>query len=460
MPYDMFLSSIIVDRENRQRRELNTKGLKESIAKYGLINPIVIEKASHKLVAGERRYAACLELGWESIPVTFVEDLDSVDLQIIELEENVKRKDLSWQDNVRATCRIHDLFRLKHQGWSQDETAEALGLTKGTVSIYLTVAENFHDKKILEQDTVRQAYNIISSRKKREEADIVDNLLRAMPKKENNHVSTSAQTSSSPDEPITEKSFGGRVSTSPVQQDFRALQDPAKNILLESFVHWAPRYSGQPFNLIHCDFPYGINVFAGPQAGGTFHEEYDDSKEIHFKLLDTLLTNLNRIASTSCHIMYWFSMQHYQQIISMIKEKRPELVIWPHPLIWLKSDQSGIAADPQRFPRHIYETALLISRGKRNLVQLSADAYSAPSDRSSHVHTKPEPMLKYFFSMLVDSHTNFLDPTCGSGSSIRAAELLGAKNLLGMDIDETIVGQARAALRHARVKAGLSVAIA
>jgi tRNA G10 N-methylase Trm11 len=59
-------------------------------------------------------------------------------------------------------------------------------------------------------------------------------------------------------------------------------------------------------------------------------------------------------------------------------------------------------------------------------------------------------MLRHFMSMLVDEHTVMLDPTCGLGSALRAAESLGASYVLGMDTDEQVVGQARMLLRQSR----------
>src|SRR5437667_7760504 len=91
-------SSIIIQRSDRQRRELTAiDELAESIQRIGLINPPVVT-ADGVLVAGERRLTACRALGWTSIPVQFVEELSDYELQTIELEENVKRVDLPWQD--------------------------------------------------------------------------------------------------------------------------------------------------------------------------------------------------------------------------------------------------------------------------------------------------------------------------------------------------------------------------
>jgi predicted RNA methylase len=58
-------------------------------------------------------------------------------------------------------------------------------------------------------------------------------------------------------------------------------------------------------------------------------------------------------------------------------------------------------------------------------------------------------------SMLVDEYTFCLDPTCGSGSALRAAESLGATRILGLESDYAYCEAARKALREARSKAAL-----
>lgn len=444
------LDEIFIDREGRQRRELDTKNLIESIKIRGVINPIIVEREAgpnglHKLTAGERRYKASKELGLPDIPVRFADELSPAEAQIFELEENIKRQNLEWPDEAQAILRIHGIYCELTPAWTQEKTAEALGLSGGAISQYIKVANNLHDPKVQNATTFREAHNIITRKAEREAAAQMDHLLYGAPL-----VISSVPITAGPTAPTV----GFIEPPKPPVHDYKASLDgnPAKNILLESFLMWAPKYTGPAFNFIHCDFPYGINVFEGPQAGANRHIAYDDSRELHFGLLEALLVHFDRLASTSCHVMYWFSMQYYIQIRKMIAELVPELIVQTHPLVWHKTDNTGIASDPRHGPRHVYETALLMSRGKRPIVNLASDAYGAPTDNTFHVHAKPEPMLRYFFQMFVDEHTIFLDPTCGSGSSIRAAESLGARTVVGMDTDETIVGQARLALRQARAK--------
>ena len=57
-------------------------------------------------------------------------------------------------------------------------------------------------------------------------------------------------------------------------------------------------------------------------------------------------------------------------------------------------------------------------------------------------------MLEHFFSMLVSDTTRLLDPTCGSGSALRAAQSLGVKQMLGIEIDPEYAAQAQLSLDH------------
>ena len=60
---------------------------------------------------------------------------------------------------------------------------------------------------------------------------------------------------------------------------------------------------------------------------------------------------------------------------------------------------------------------------------------------------KPQSMLQHFLSMLVDGTSAILDPTCGSGSSIRAAQALGAASALGLELNPSFATTAQNKLR-------------
>jgi DNA modification methylase len=119
----------------------------------------------------------------------------------------------------------------------------------------------------------------------------------------------------------------------------------------------------------------------------------------------------------------------------------------------MKSDGAGILSDPARGPRRIYETCLFGSRGDRKITSAVANAYAASTDRSiDHLSPKPEPVLRHFFRMFIDKSSVVLDPTCGSGTALRAAEALEAAHVLGIEINKDFVERATIALEKARQK--------
>jgi len=216
-----------------------------------------------------------------------------------------------------------------------------------------------------------------------------------------------------------------------------------KEILNTDFCEWAKTYDGPRFNFIHCDFPYGIN---NDQCG------YDDSEETYWRLLGVLCDNLDRICEPSAHIMFWFSMQHYAKTLEYLT-KHSDFIFDEFPLVWMKSDGAGLLPRPDYGPRRTYETCLFGWRGNRRIIpgEAVANSYAAPIDRQpDHVHQKPESVLKHFFRMVINENSRVLDPTCGSGTALRAAEELGAKQILGIEIDKKFADRAIRALEEAR----------
>jgi hypothetical protein len=448
------LTDVWSDRPERQRREIKTDDIEASISLRGVLQAIIVldelgpNGQPYKLVAGERRLEASRRLGLDSIPFRLFADLDPIEAQIIELEENIKRSDLDWQDLVRAVGRIHGLYQGRNPQWTGVDTAEACAITKGTVSLYLTVFERIGEERIVTSATVREAYNILQRRDDRAAGDALQELLEAVDKT----IPLAEQ--EAPPAVVGQPQQPGGIPGSRLAPAAPAPLRVEDSILHESFTLWAPNYSGKRFNFVHCDFPYGINLFAGPQAGAHRHEGgYEDSPDLYFQLLVSFCDNLDRFMALSSHLMFWYSAKHHDETMRVFRERAPNLVFHPYPLIWVKSDNAGIASDPSRTPRHVYETALFASRGGRPIVKIVTDAYSAPAngpDKNLHPSAKPEPMLRHFMSMIVDETTSIFDPTCGCGSSLRAAESLGAFRSLGMDVDERSVALARTALKNAR----------
>jgi ParB family chromosome partitioning protein len=104
---ELDISAIVIRR--RVRRNLgDLTPLIESIRKHGLLNPIVVTSRK-ELVAGHRRLEAARQLGWSRVPVRYVDTAEGADLVEMELDENIKRKNLTTDELAEAYIRIERL---------------------------------------------------------------------------------------------------------------------------------------------------------------------------------------------------------------------------------------------------------------------------------------------------------------------------------------------------------------
>ena len=403
-------SSLWVDRGERIRKTLTPEAVeekRESIARIGLIHPLVITREG-QIISGETRFTALGILGWDMVPVQYVDTLDPKELLAIELEENIKRTDLSWQDQCDALRKYHALQRGLHDEWTQTQTAEALGIAPSTVTQQLAVAEEISkgNTKVRSAPKYSVARGIVQRQKEREKASELSNLL-------------------SEDETLPPSS-----------------ETP---ILTANFNEWVSTYTGPPFNFIHCDFPYGINADKFAQGSADAFGGYADTPETYWELVDTLIANKEKLLGSSGHIIFWFSMRFYTETLAKLSE---HFWVDPYPLIWHKSDNKGTLPDPSRGPRRVYEVAFLCSHGDRKIVSAVANTFSGPTIRTAeHMSEKSQDMLAHFFRMVVDENTRMLDPTAGSGSAVRAAHAAGAGSVLGLEMNPEFAENARNAWR-------------
>lgn len=146
-PLTLPLNDIVV--KERQRKDYgDLSSLILSLQTYGLIQPIVVDQEK-RLIAGGRRLAAATELGWKEVVVVYRETLTPEEKEVLELEENLHRKNLSWQEEYLATAKIHFLkFRSNPsdaEEWTQKRTAVMLQLSEFTVSRCLELAKLLKD---------------------------------------------------------------------------------------------------------------------------------------------------------------------------------------------------------------------------------------------------------------------------------------------------------------------------
>lgn len=132
--------------------ELNCRGrivpidvvdLARSIDSIGLQQPIVVQPYKddgnltirYRIVSGHRRHAAYTVLGKKAIECIIKADLTELETRKLNLEENLKRKDLNILQEAKA------ISHFKAAGWTEQQVATDLGMSRGWVQSRYTLLE-------------------------------------------------------------------------------------------------------------------------------------------------------------------------------------------------------------------------------------------------------------------------------------------------------------------------------
>jgi len=412
---------------DRQRTTVDPKALldlKDSILSIGLLHAPVVREAptgGYILVAGGRRLRAIDSIADDhgiflhsgepidpgTVPVTLL-TLDSMaDILSAELEENIIREDLSWQDRDRALVAIHTLRLEQNPTQTQKDTAEELasagqvGGAKSPVRISQLIREasivapNLDDPAIRNARTHSEAVSLVLQR----QADAVNaELIR--------------------------------------RRKAKKRDDPIKLIHGDSYAI-LPTLLDACADLILTDPPYGIDAGARGFRGRTVHHHnYADTPELAQRAIQLCLIEGWRLAKPIANIFLFCDIDHF----FFFRDQASTMGWTPFrtPLIWRKSMSEGLAPWGRNGPRRTYECIFFATKGERGLVASPVDVLEVKRvHRSERIFGAQKPLD--LMSQLIECSTipgdTVLDPFLGSGSSLAAARRLN-RNGIGIEMDK------------------------
>lgn len=505
---EVLLNQIIVDAD-RQRKDLgDLEGLKKSLLNLGLLNPLVVEPAGelglesgtssgmpcYKLIAGERRYTALKELVESGeleedfpIRITLFQDLDTKARYLLELDENIKRKDLDWKEYCQALDKMYTIS----QPCTIEQFSQDIGINRSSVGKALAVASMLGDPLVQQAKNLSNAWTIVSRINSRKLDSMILDIDELLEEEEMSDESVEGDletcqgnlaglqkgfsnqsesgslglASRSPDvgsvasTPVVGLAVGsGNVGSSAagstehladgVGQGAQAKPSiPSKPALAQysiqqgDFFQFAASYKGLPFNLIHCDFPYGIDHSRSEQGSTGTYGAYEDTEDLYKSLVRCLLEHKDQLIAPSAHVVCWLSLR----FLEWTKEEFAKHgFTWNlQPFIWYKKDNRGIIADKDCGFRNVGEYALIFNRGRRKVCKNISNIFPHQTTKKFHASEKPVDMLEYLFSGLADETSRVLDPTCGSGTAIHAAIRAHAESALGLELDPSFAQKAQ-----------------
>lgn len=418
----------IEEHPTRQRKTFtpaDLKSLMESIEAKGLFHPVTIAEVDgkYRLIAGGRRLRAITALHEAKtafrydgeivpdglIPTALFASTSPLDQAEAELDENIIRADLTWQEKQSAILLIHELKKAQSADpdhYSHQDTGRALAAGGGVASGPKTptwiaraittakvIADHMDDPSVANARTAKEAYDIALAR--------------------GTQIARAA---------LARQAL--RFSTTTDLRNVDALTT-------------LPTMDSAQFDVILTDPPYGIDADGASFSARTVHHHgYDDDFATARAILTSIVIEGFRLLKNRGILWIFTDYEHFDFLRSL--SSQTGFVPFRTPLIWQKSLSEGIR--PSGWGRGVarsYDTLFLARKGQRGLLEPITDVlFSKRVSRSERQFAAEKPVE--FMSELIRASSlpgeRILDPCAGSGSTLVAARQL-KRSATGLEID-------------------------
>jgi DNA modification methylase len=415
---------------DRQRQEFDPQAMEElkiSIEGRGLMHAIVVRETDKgpTLVAGERRLRALQDIyaldgvikyngafiSHGMIPTVTLGELDPLEAEEAELDENLRRRDLTWQELANAHARLH---ALRQKQVSKDANAKLLA---GEEPLYVKQVQTIADtaKEISGrsdgafQDNVRKeiivsrhmANPAVAKAKNLDEAWKV--LKRSEQAEANRELAAKVGATFTSD---LHRAYHGNCITimqSLFEQDYRC-------------------------DVILTDPPYGMGADLFGDGGGKMNgidHQYNDSYEDWQKLMageQGWCRWSYCMAKPQAHAYVFCDIDRFHELKAMME--KAGWYVHRTPLIDYKTD-SGRVPLPDRGPRRQWEMILYAIKGDKPVTHIYPDVIPCQADPNmTHGAQKPVALYANLLKRSVKPGDLVLDPFSGSGTVFPAAHSL------------------------------------
>lgn len=406
----------------RIRQEYDEDGLldlAEDIAMNGLYNAICVHYngSTATLVAGERRlraiamlYSAGItfthdgqEIPLDTLPTTDLGELPPDQALEIELNENIKRTDLSVIEQSLAIARLHELRSKQAPAWSpQTFVATAQEIARATgkesdnpstgvlqVAQAITIARHASDPEVAKATTIKEALKVID---------------RKVTSEHNRRLA----------------------------EELGAVVPHERHTLLRGdCIAVSGSMPAAEFDCVLSDPFYGIDA----QDFGTQSQEvhkYVDTYEQWRIIMPLMAQSAFRVCKPEAHAYIFCDIRRFEELKQMWR--LAGWYVWDTPMIWIKST-GGILPRPDYGPRRTYESILYAIKGDKKIQRVSGDTIlTAPSHTTGHAAEKPVELFVDLLSRSCRPGDKVIDFMCGSGTIFPAANKLSLR-ATGIDDD-------------------------
>lgn len=438
--------------ENRQRQEFDAQAmmeLTESITSRGLMHaPVMrqLENGDLILVAGERRIKAIQDiwmLGGEvrynnelfpepMIPFVTLGELSPLEAEEAELDENLRRQDLTWQEHAAAVEKLHNLRQ--HQKEQEFQVAVDAGKVTGDASqvaqdspkqtVADTAAELTGRRDGAFQDNIRKELLVARHLNSPEiaKAKNVDEAFKLLKRKEEVEKNTALAHS--------------------VGLSFNAGLHRLFNVNCLDWMEKAENH-GQ-FDVILTDPPYGMGADEFGDAGGKLtgiEHGYEDSKEAWTKLMQAWTALSYLCAKPEAHAYVFCDIDNFHELKAMMQNAGWYVFRTPFTVHKLNSGRVPL---PDRGPRRQSEWLLYAIKGKMPVTHIYGDVITCNGDENlGHGAQKPVALYQNLLQRSVRPGMKVLDSFAGTGTIFPACHQYQCE-ATGLEMSENSYGIALA----------------
>jgi site-specific DNA-methyltransferase (adenine-specific) len=474
--------------------------LAASIHENGIIHPmtLAVEDAEdgsvkrYELIAGGRRYNAYKKLRelhpglYDTVPVTLRKVTNKSDLRLLELEENFRREDMTWQESTLGIREYHMLSSrtasARGDRWTQTMTGKLCGVSQAQISSVLTVASKLkeNDKEIWNCENLSGAVKLLLERGVKE-AQIermrridaerksqADKLKAASPIAPSTNAAEKPVRSSVlkdavtyaegiiPDEPeFTEcavdldqlekdleeakaRSMKQEESTSIYTQDYiRSLYFAGDCIDSMKMM----KEKGIKIDHIITDPPYGIDM-----ANLEMMDNIDSVEDTHnvaqnVAQFEPFLRAAFDLLPDHGFLAMWYDLDHHEKLIELGKAIGFKVQRWP--IVWCKTTPCLNTMARYNWTKST-EVCMVMRKSASSIlsVKQSNNFILEPNTKDArHPFAKPFAVWERLIHALTLEGQTILDPFAGSGSALYAA-IKTNRLALGCEVSDLHISEA------------------
>lgn len=402
------ISDIIIT-PDRQRKEFDAQKiaeLAESEQAKGLMHAPVMRETAEGLVlvAGECRIMGLKE-SWllggsvkyngQTIPEGYTPyvtlgQLTPLQAEEAELDENLKRTDLSWQEKAAAMAKLHRIRSMQAQAQGRihtvaDTAMETKGRSDGsyqaTVRKELIVARHLDNPEVMKAKTADEAFKIL---KKQEMVQ--------------KNVQLAAEV--------------GKTYNSSIHE--------LHNV---NCLEWLRTCQSEQFDVILTDPPYGMGADSFGDGGGKLvnsEHHYKDDYDSWLSLMSQWAPLAFRAAKPQAHAYVFCDLDNFHKLKELMKAAG--WYVFRTPFIACKPN-SGRVPLPDEGPRRQWEMILYALKGHRKTTAIYPDVITTYQDaNTTHGAQKPVALYVDLLRRSVRPGDVVLDSFAGSGTIFPACQ--------------------------------------